>query len=237
MLNAHTANREEQRQRILAAAARFIAAEGYHGMTMRKLTNATGRSLASAYNYFSSKEEILFALQEEAFRKLISTTEASLKGVESANGQLNILILNHLTYFSQNTDVMRVLLHEAGSLPAAERDQIRALKTRYFDLGCEVTAQVIQQGCGRVGGNGEPASEVEIEKLTYCLFGMLNWAHGWYRPERHGDLPELARTVHHLFLCGAVTRCPEQDLVAEVEFKITPTLPPLLGSGTGIPPA
>ena len=237
MLNAHTANREEQRQRILAAAAKFIASEGYHGMTMRKLAQATGRSLASAYNYFSSKEEILFALQEEAFRKLISATEASLKGVESANGQLNVLILTHLTYFSQNTEVMRVLLHEAGSLPAAERDRIRALKTRYFDLGCEVTARVIRQGCGRTGGEGEPASDVEIEKLTYCLFGMLNWVHGWYRPERHGDLPELARTVHRLFLCGAVTRCPEQDLVAEVELKITPTLPPLLGPEPRIPPA
>ncbi len=231
MDNPHTRHREAQRQKILAAAAQFIASQGYHGMTMRGLAKATGRSLASAYNYFSSKEEILFVLQKEAFQNLITTTERSLKDIESANGQLNILILNHLTYFSQNTDVMRILVHEAGSLPAKERSQIRNLKNRYFDLGCQVTSQVINQGCGRVGAAGHPANEMEVERLTYCLFGMLNWSYGWYQPKRHGDLPELARTVHRLFLCGAVTRCPEQDLVAEIELTLdTPSLPPLLGN-------
>ncbi len=229
MVESHKRNRE--RQRILAAAASFIATEGYHGMTMRGLAKETGRSLASAYNYFSSKEEILFALQKEAFQQLISTTESSLEGVESANSQLSILILNHLTYFSQNTDVMRVLVHEAGSLPAEGRDQIRALKTRYFDLASQVTSEVIRQGCGHVGAVGKPASKVEVERLTYCLFGMLNWIYGWYQPKRHGDLPELARTIHRLFLCGAVTHCPEQEAATEVDLTKTPMLPPLLGIG------
>ena len=224
-------SREIQRQKVLAAAARFIAQHGYHGMTMRGLAKATGRSLASAYNYFSSKEEILFTLQKEAFQNLISTTEHSLDRVESANEQLGIVILNHLTYFDQHTDAMRVLVHEAGSLPAKQRGQIRDLKTRYFDLACQVTSRVINQGCGQLGSTGKPPKDIEVERLTYCLFGMLNWSYGWYQPERHGDLPELARTVHRLFLCGAVTRCPEQDLNTHIDIsRATPTLPPLLGS-------
>ena len=61
----------DQRRKILLAAARFIAEHGYHGMSMRALAKATGKSLATSHNYIYSKEEILFALQREAFETRI----------------------------------------------------------------------------------------------------------------------------------------------------------------------
>lgn len=216
---------QQQRRKILEAAAGFIARNGYHGMTMRGLAKATSRSLATAYNYFSSKEEILFALQKEAFESLIEAAERALDEVQPPSERLYRFILNHISYFTAHADVMRVLVHEAGSLPPAKRRGIRKLKKRYFEIGQAVIEQVLQEGCGQPGVSQRSAwdtgDEIEIERITYSLFGMLNWIYSWYEPKRHGDARELAHTMRHLILCGAVKSCPaiesEIDLEPHVE--------------------
>ncbi len=228
----------QQRRRILEVAARFIAENGYHGMSMRALAGATGKSLATAYNYFSSKEEILYALQKEAFEALISAAEHALEDVDQPNSRLYVFILNHVSYFAKHADVMRVLIYEAGSLPAAKRRTIRKLKKKYFEIGREVIEEVLVDGCGRPGASGrptdEPLNEAELERITYSLFGMLNWIYTWYEPKRHGDVAELARTMRHLILCGAVASCPAVTAPGELDRDLMKleTLP-LIGGSAG----
>ena len=90
---------EAQRAVILGAAAEAISENGYHGMTMRALARATGRSLASFYNYFSSKEDVLFSLQTDAFATLTSSLIAELEGIDDPVKRLYIFFLNHVRYF------------------------------------------------------------------------------------------------------------------------------------------
>lgn len=234
MKRSDSSRLHRQRRRILEVAARFIARDGYHGMSMRALAKATGKSLATAYNYFESKEEILFALQKEAFVSLIGASEQALEDVSSPSSRLYAFILNHLSYFSTHRDVMRVLIYEAGSLPPGRRRTIRRLKKRYFEIGRGIIEQVLREGCGRPGvagrGADDPLDELELESVTYSLFGMLNWTYSWYEPKRHGDVAALARSMRHLILCGAVASCPAIATPDESDGPIeTLTPPPLIG--------
>ena len=233
---------QAQRRKILEAAARFIAEHGYHGMTMRGLARATGKSLATAYNYFDSKEEILFALQEEAFESLLSAAERALEGIEPPSSRLYALILNHVSYVASHGAVMRVLVHEAGSLPAAKRRVVRSLKRKYFEIARQVIENLLEEGCGQTGVEGRPVEDpAEVERVTYSLFGMLNWIYGWYEPKRHGDTQALARTMHRLVLCGAVSACPMRETQTEVDsyfgsLETRPLIggePPEVASPTG----
>ncbi len=222
----------EQRARILQAAARFIAERGYHGMSMRRLADASQSSLSNLYNYFASKEEILYALQREAFQTLIASTEEALAEVPDPAGRLYVFISHHVHYFAQHPEVMRVLVHEAASLPADERATVRALKERYFAIGREIVGQLVTGGCGRIGADGRSVEDVaEVDRITYSLFGMLNWIYGWYEPERHGSPEEVARTIHQMALCGLVSACPFRDLQQNMERHLaTVESPPLLGA-------
>lgn len=61
-------SREEQeqtRQRLLAAAVEVVTAKGYRKATMREIAEVAGVGSATIYNYFPSKERILFAYCEE----------------------------------------------------------------------------------------------------------------------------------------------------------------------------
>ena len=224
------APRVEPRERILRSAADAIAERGYHGMSMRELARAAGMSLSNLYNYFSSKEEILFAIQKEAFEVLLSSAEDALEIAREPEDRLYVFISHHVRYVAEHPRVMRVLVHEAASLPAPQRAAVRALKERYFELARPLIAGVAETGCGRPAA-GEEMDPAELDRITYNVFGMLNWLYGWYDPQIHGAPQTVARTIFRITLCGVVTDCPRQkpqslDLhLSSVEAR------PLLGGG------
>jgi AcrR family transcriptional regulator len=199
------------RAAILSAAARAIARDGYHGMSMRDLAKATGLGLASSYAHFASKEDILFALQSEAFDALIDGAQRAIARDEDPSRRLHAFILSHLRFFAAHPDLLRVLVQEAGALPARKRAAIRERKERYFGMARAVLEVVIEFGCGRVGARPASRGDEELERATYALFGMLNWVYGWYEPSRHGSPEVLAATFHRITLCGAVAVCPFRE--------------------------
>ncbi len=171
---------------ILSAAARAFAEHGYHGMSMRDLAKATGRAPATLYNYFDSKEELLFTLQRDSFDALIAGAEHALAGVVEPDARLNAFVTSHVRYFAANPDVMRVLVHEAAALPPPHRGDIRAKKQRYFDIGHSIVRDLV---------NGASLAPLEVERRTYSLFGMLNWMWGWYEADRHGTPETVAESI------------------------------------------
>ena len=193
-------HRDDLRADVLEGAATPIARHGYHGMSMRDLAKATGKSLASFYHLFESKEDILFEIQSQAFERLISTAERALAEVHDPVGQLQIFVLNHVRYFAEQPDVMRVLVHEAAALPKSHRALIRALKQRYFEIARDIVRALVAPDRG--------VDALELERITYSVFGMLNWIYGWYEPARHGPPEQLARTIQHLALHGTIAPGP-----------------------------
>ena len=224
---------EQKRTAILEAAAHAIAERGFHGMSMRDLAKETGAALATFYNYFRSKDEVIFHIQAQAFETMIVTAEDALRGLTSPQDRLFVFIYQHVRFVAEHPDVMRVLVHEAGALPPAHRNQVRGLKERYYDVGRRIVGDLYREGCGAPGAGGAKASQLELERMTYGIFGMLNWIYGWYEPERHGTPGEVARSLHSLALCGLVAKCPNritqtQDTL-ERKFSVVPPAP-LIGA-------
>jgi AcrR family transcriptional regulator len=180
-----------KRLEILDAAAKAIARRGFHGMSMRELAAETGQAVAGFYNYFSSKDEVLFHIQESAFETMIAGARDLLSGVDAPRDRLFVFIYQHVRYVAEHPEVMRVLVHEAGTLPARERAKVRELKETYTAIGREIVGALVAD-----------ASAGELERMTYGVFGMLNWMYGWYEPARHGPPGDVARSLHRLALSG-----------------------------------
>jgi len=220
---------EAQRAVILEAAAAAISEHGYHGMTMRGLARATGRSLASFYNYFSSKEDVLFSLQTEAFETLSRSARAALEGSDDPVKRLYNFFLNHVRYFVEHRSVMRVLVHEAAALPAGRRKKVRLLKHGYFQIGRDIVACVLAAGCNAPGADGAASLDpAEVERVAYSVFGMLNWSYAWYDPQLHGTPEDVARTIHAVAVCGLVAHCPHHSAQGNLERYLGAIAPPQL---------
>lgn len=195
-MGTRAAQREQATASILAAAASILARHGYHGTSMRDLAKATGRGLSSFYTYFPSKEALLFALQSRAFVTLLESATAAVDAVETPEQRLYAFVLNHVRYFTTHDDVMRVLVQEAKVLPVRQRRKIRSLKEQYFGLAQGLVKSLVALPRPAGKGGSRRAAPLEVERLTYSLFGMLNWVWAWYEPERHGRARDVARTIH-----------------------------------------
>ncbi len=226
---ARPSHKLEGRLEILEKAAVAIAAQGYHGMSMRALAAALGKSLAGFYNYYRSKEELLFDLQLRAFESLVQSAEQVTADIVDPGERLYAFMLQHLRYVASHHAVMQVLVQEASTLAPGRRRPIRAAKERYFELGRAVVAGAMQaERC--VPGKRAPAVDPsELDRQTYAVFGMLNWTYGWYHADEHGTPEQLARSFQRLALCGLRPECPRAADVAGVErvLRDRPS-PPLL---------
>ena len=67
--------RAELRSELVEAAHKLVQEEGYEGLTIRKLAKRVGYAPMSVYSYFADKQDILFALAEDAFETLARRIE------------------------------------------------------------------------------------------------------------------------------------------------------------------
>jgi len=211
------ARKERGRIEILTAAARLLAERGFHGMSMRDLAGASGVNLANLYNYFRSKDDLLFALQTRAFETLVAAAERAIGGATDPSERLHAFILTHVRYVADHPDVMRVLVEEAGELPRERRRMVRRLKERYFAIGHGLIRGLASDGAGAARASRDP---IALERATYIVFGMLNWIYAWYEPRRHGSPQELARAIHQLAMGGFVGRPPDRSALGATERRV-----------------
>jgi AcrR family transcriptional regulator len=65
--------REERKQRILEVGRRQIAENGFDGVTMRELAEESLVSVPTLYNLFGGKNELLSAVVESYFERLLGS--------------------------------------------------------------------------------------------------------------------------------------------------------------------
>lgn len=182
---------DEKLATILRTAAAVFADKGFHRASVRDISRATGISLSGLYHYFSSKDELLFLIQDHCFGTLVENLEHLLDGVTDPYRRLRLFVENHLRFFVGNMKEMKVLSHEAESLTGEFRKRVNAKKKRYTDLCMGILSEL------------RPVeSPIDLRVATFSLFGMLNWIYNWYRPDRDVPVGELAEDMSQLFLRG-----------------------------------
>jgi AcrR family transcriptional regulator len=199
-----------QLEEILEHSAAIIARKGFHATSIRDIAAAVGKSVSTLYHYFKTKEDVLYLIQSNTFRCVMDNLRRATEGVEDPNVRLFLFIRNHIHYFTRHRNEMKVASHEGSTLPPERRKAITALKVEYFQMGRQIVREVLSSS-GRDTAAGD---ETELDRITYCLFGMMNWIYNWYDPRLHGSQEELTRTIYRIFLCGAGAHCPFDEKIA-----------------------
>lgn len=74
--------KDATRSRLVAAAATLIAADGVESLRLRRITDEADIAGGAFYNYFSSKEELVEAVVEEAVTALTASTISVLEAID-----------------------------------------------------------------------------------------------------------------------------------------------------------
>lgn len=86
------AHRERQRRRILDSAWKLLDERGIDRVTMAEITAASGVQPSTMYQYFSNKDDIVWAILGELIRESSGRAKQALEGAPNALARLTALL-------------------------------------------------------------------------------------------------------------------------------------------------
>lgn len=95
---------------ILKAAENIFARKGFQTATISDIAKKAKVSEATIYEYFSSKEDLLFAIPAEIVRQYQEKNREILPYIRGASNKLRFLIHRHLGLYEENPDYANVAM-------------------------------------------------------------------------------------------------------------------------------
>ena len=183
---------DRQLGKILEHATEVFCVKGYAGASMRDLSRATGMSLAGMYHYFGSKDRLLYLIQKHTFSTILSRLRDRLSQSSDPEHGIREFIDNHLEYFLEHQQAMKVLSHEDDVLDGEYGREIARIKREYYQTCRELLDRYKK----------EKGLEFDSRIAVLSLFGMMNWIYTWYNPRLDGKSERLAEDMSKIFFKG-----------------------------------
>jgi TetR/AcrR family transcriptional regulator, cholesterol catabolism regulator len=192
-LTAVPRDSEAKLQLILRVSAQIFAEQGFEAASIRDISRATKVSLSGLYYYFESKQKLLYLIQNNTFRVVVERLQARLQHVYQPEARLRILVQNHVEYFLTHPNEMKVLSHEEDALEPPYREEVAAIKRRYYALAREIFDALAAD---------EMAADLNPRIAVLSLFGMMNWVYKWHNAKIDPSAQELTDAIVGIFLHG-----------------------------------
>jgi AcrR family transcriptional regulator len=181
-----------QLSKILDRATHVFCDKGYEGASMRDIARASGMSLAGMYHYLGSKERLLYLIQRHTFSTILGRLRNRLDDVSDPERGIRVFILNHLEYFLEHQQAMKVLSHEDEALEGDYGREVAEIKRDYYRICRDLLSRYRK----------EKGLQFDSRTAVLSLFGMMNWIYTWYNPRQDGGAERLARDMGNLFFHG-----------------------------------
>jgi TetR/AcrR family transcriptional regulator, cholesterol catabolism regulator len=206
---------QDKLRHILAHAARVFSEKGFEGASIRDLSRASGVSLSGLYYYFKSKQQLLYLIQINAFKRILASLEERLEGIENTEQRLRILIHNHVDYFLRHPVEMKVMAHEEDALDEPYRTEAIAIKRRYYQIARQIFDGLQGSHSGR---------RLNPRVAVLSLFGMMNWVYKWHNSKVDPPADALGDAIAGIFLNGiSGQRSRDRQLAATAKRETSTT--------------
>ncbi len=179
---------ERRRRQIADAAVQLFIQKGFHKTTTRQIAHASGFSIGSLYEYFTSKEDVLYMVCEsihaEVERGLTEAMSRATGGRETLAG----VIREYFRVCNRMSDFILLIYLETQSLPSQWRKRVLENELRITGLFVEVLA--------RIAASGElpnlSEQSIELAAHNIVVLGHMWTFRRWYLT-RHYSLEDYIR--------------------------------------------
>lgn len=122
-----------RKEKILAAAARLIAAKGYHTVSLAEIGAEAGIVGSGIYRHFESKSAILVALFERVIDDLLTDEQRIVENQPELSTALRLLIEGQVEFVVGTRAIAQVYHNEIANLPAEDRSRLRRKQRLYVE--------------------------------------------------------------------------------------------------------
>lgn len=104
-------NRPKTRKdRIMDAALRIFAEKGFQNATITEISKAAGVSEATIYEYFGTKEDLLFAIPEKITNDTFEKSSKVIPYIKGVEGKIRAILLFYVKLYQSNPNYSALVL-------------------------------------------------------------------------------------------------------------------------------
>lgn len=184
---------EHKKKAILDSAVALIAGKGFDGATMIDVAHACGTSKSHVYHYFSSKEDLLYAIVKEHITEQVAVLSAIVREPRPAAERFTRFVSAFVQEGAKSRNHHLVLMKDIKFLPPAQREDVRKMELELMHLMVGLLREI----------NPERMAQAKVRTpYALLLFGMVIWTFTWYEKTGAISPAELAERISELFLDG-----------------------------------
>ena len=210
--NRRAAKNPAKRLAIIKAAEKVFALKGYHETPIADIAKEAGVSEATIYEYFLSKEDLLFSIPEETIRKYRDENLEILPYIKGAANKLRAIIRRHLSLYADNSDYANVVM----LILKGNRNFIKTDAYKVVQSAARITTQVLEEGIS----SGEFRSDIQPHLARAMIWGTIE--HLVIRRGLLGkpkDLLALTDEITRTILSGISAASPSPDMQINVTVE------------------
>ncbi len=186
--------KEEKKRKIINAAIKIFARNGYFNSRVSEIAKEAGVADGTIYIYFSSKEELLSAIFDEALQVFVEESTRLLEGIEDPIEKLRNIVYLHLKHLGSNRDLAMVFQIEfRHNIVFMER----LSKTRLADY-FKIIESVVTEGQKK-----GVFKELNPRFCAKVLFGIIDeMVTSWLIANKNYSLEKDADIIVNTFVYG-----------------------------------
>jgi len=165
------------RERILAAAASALSAQGYALTQLADIARIAQLQPPAVYHYFASRDALVQAVMSEGQRLVRSHVESALAALPPdarAADRIAAVVEAHIRVELALSDFAKAVTRNAGHLPPAIRNELTRESREFHDVWRSLLEQAAHEGVLR--------SDLDLHAARMLAIGALNSATEWWRP-------------------------------------------------------
>jgi AcrR family transcriptional regulator len=145
--NTYHAHRERQRRRILDAATKLFDEHGIDRVTMAEITSASGLRASTIYQYFSNKDDIVWAILSDVLEQGAAHAKKNIEGATTGLSRITGLLEFMADELSKDPAKVRFMAQfdamYARDWPA---ERLLTLEAQINPRGFRYFSQLIREG-------------------------------------------------------------------------------------------
>ena len=189
---------DRRRGQIADAAVKLFIERGFHKTTTRQIAKASGFSIGSLYEYFATKEDILYLVCELIHAEVERGVTEAMSKATGDREALAAVIREYFKVCDRMSDFILLIYQESQSLPSQWQRRVLDNELRITGLFVEALARIAATGA--LPNLDERTIELAAHNIV--VLGHMWTFRRWYLSRHYsiGDFTKL-QTEFILKMC------------------------------------
>ena len=163
---ANNGEKGEKYHRILAAAQKIFAQNGFHNSKVAQIAKEANVADGTIYLYFHNKDDILISLFEDRMRMLIDVLRKELATIDSLADKIRAVIRLHFRLLREDPDLIEIITIELRQSTMFMKEY----QNQQFRSYLQVLGDLLKEGKDQ----GLIRQDVSPGLMKRALFGMMD---------------------------------------------------------------